>query len=478
MEKRLSRRALLRFFGVGTAGAVMAACQPKVVEVTRVVEKEVEKVVEQTVVVKEAVEVEKEVTRVVEKEVQVEKPAATVAGELIFWGHDQHPLDLAATGFVERNPEIEWVSPHPADRGQKFVAAMAAGSGCPDLYWAEATEAQDWGCNELLTDLTEELLPFKDQFHPLKLNETFIAKTGRNIGWPGDISVSAYYYRPDKFAEMGYGDVDWDKITYDDFCLMSAEIAKQGKYTFVFPADGWGALFMYTLHQLGGTAVSQDGQQITAGDDKGIAAMELVKKLWDSGGGLDVGWWSAPYWAAIQEGTMIGDFAPAWAKGFWEAQIQSSEAGIGQWRMAPFPTGPGIKYRSGVWGGAQMVNPKCSKNRDNAIAYMKYAFGSIEGAALAGSWGIIPGFRPYLSSPLFLMLKSPIFGEWMFNEFWAEQEKELSTEFFRPAGWGAVSTIIQREMPPIMTGEYSVKEGMERIVQLSTPDFERTMCKM
>lgn len=480
MEKRLTRRIFLRTFAAGAAVTALGACAPKIIKETVVVEveKEVEKIVKETVVVKEAVEVQKEVTRVVEKKVEVEKAVAKISGELIFWGHDQHPLDLAATGFVERNPEIKWVSPHPADRGEKIRATMAAGDGCPDMYWAEATEAQDWGCNDLLTDLTEEIGPYKDQFHPLKLNETFIAKTGKNVGWPGDISVSAYYYRPDKFEEAGYKDVDWDKMTYDDFVLMSADIAKKGMYTFCFPADGWGALFMFTLHQLGGTAVAQDGQKIMAGDEKGIQAMTLVKKLWDSGGGMDVGWWSAPYWAALQEGTLIGDFAAAWAKGFWEAQIKNASAGIGQWRLGPFPGGQGIKYRSGIWGGAQIVNPKCSKNRDNAIAYMKYAFGSIEGSALAGSWGIIPGYRPYLASPLFLKLKSPVFGDWAFNEFWAKQEKELSTEFFRPAGWGAVSDIIGKEMPSIMEGEYTVEEGMKRIVELATPDFERTMCKM
>jgi hypothetical protein len=109
---------------------------------------------------------------------------------------------------------------------------------------------------------------------------------------------------------------------------------------------------------------------------------------------------------------------------------------------------------------------------------MKYAMGSLEGAALAGSWGIIPAYRPYLESPFFLQDTSFIFGDWLFNEFWAEQEKELSLEFFRPAGWGAVSAIVQREMPPILTGEVSVEEGMQRIVDLATPDFERTMCKM
>jgi ABC-type glycerol-3-phosphate transport system substrate-binding protein len=478
MEKNMTRRAFLRTASIGAAASILAACQPKIVEVTTVVEKVVKETVVEERIVKEAVEVEKEVTRVVETQVEVARPEARVAGELIFWGHDQHPIDLAATGFVERYPEVNWVSPHPADRVALLRASMAAGSGCPDLFWAEATDAQDWGCVDLLTDLTEELLPFRDDFHPLKLNETFIAKTGKYVGWPGDISVSGYYYRPDKFAEAGFPDVDWDNLTYDEFVLMSAEIAKQGMYTFVFPADGWAALFMFALHQLGGTVVSQDGQQITVADELGIQAMSIVKQLWDSGGGLDVAWWSAPYWAAFQEGELIGDFAAAWARGFIEAQVKSPEHGLGRFRLAPFPTGPGIKHRSGVWGGAQLVNPKCSDNRDNAIAFMKYAMGSLEGAALAGSWGIVPGYRPYLASPLFLRQTAPLFGDWPFNEFWAQQEQELSPTFFRPAGWGAVNAIIGREMPPIMDGDYSVEEGMQRIVDIATPDFERTMCRI
>ncbi len=166
---------------------------------------------------------------------------ATETRQLVFWGHDQHPIDLAAEGFVEIHPDIEWVSLHPADRGEKIMAALAAGSGAPDLYWAEATEAQDWGCNELLTDLTTELEAVKDQYHPLKLNEAFSAKHGHYVGWPGDISVSGWYYREDRLAEAGFGDIDFDAWTWNDFFEMSAALKEQGMYSFVFPANGWSA---------------------------------------------------------------------------------------------------------------------------------------------------------------------------------------------------------------------------------------------
>jgi lactose/L-arabinose transport system substrate-binding protein len=407
-----------------------------------------------------------------------EAPAAANQ-QLVFWGHDQHPIDLAAEGFVELHPEVEWVSPHPADAGDKIMAAMAAGSGVPDLYWAEATDAQDWGCNELLTNLTSELEAVKDDYHPLKLNEAFVAKHGHYVGWPGDISVSGWYYREDKLAEAGFGDVDFDTWTWNDFFEMAAAMREQGMYSFVFPADGWNALFMFTLHQVGGTAVSQDGQTILVGDEKGIAAMQIVKQMWDSGGGLDVGWWSAPYWAALKEGTLVADFAAAWARGFWEAQLtaeDSANESAGQWRIAKFPGGDGIKYRTGIWGGAQLVNPIASTNTEGAIEFMKYALGSVDGAARCGNWGIIPSYRPYLESEEFTSMRSPVFGDWAFNEFWREQEKELSTEFYRPAGWAAINTVVGKEMVPIMLGEVPLEEGMARIVDLATPDFERTKC--
>ena len=83
-EKRvLSRRHFLRFATVGV-GAVLAACQPQIVEVTKIVEKEkivekpVEKIVQQTVVVEKEKVVEK--TVIVQKEVvkQVEAQWPTV----------------------------------------------------------------------------------------------------------------------------------------------------------------------------------------------------------------------------------------------------------------------------------------------------------------------------------------------------------------------------------------------------------------
>ena len=67
LKKKLSRRNLIKMAGLAAVGT-LAACAPKVVKETVVVEKEVEKIVKETVEVEK--EVEKEVTRLVEKEVE------------------------------------------------------------------------------------------------------------------------------------------------------------------------------------------------------------------------------------------------------------------------------------------------------------------------------------------------------------------------------------------------------------------------
>lgn len=398
--------------------------------------------------------------------------------QLIFWGYAQHPMDLAAVGFAQEHPEIEWISPHPAEHGEKITAAFAAGSGLPDLYWAEATQAQAWGCQELLIDLTDQLEPVSEHYHPAKLAETFVVKHGSRIGWPGDLGVSGWYYRRDQLQAMGWNEDDLATVTWADFMLMAAELKQQGLYAYCFPADGWSVLFFLILHQVGGTAVSQDGKKITVGDDKGIYAMQLVKQLWESGGGLAVEWWSPSYWAALRDGKLIGDFAAAWVRGFWEANLQdASDPGtVSPWQIAPLPSGDGIQYRTGIWGGAQVVTPKAAENPENAILFMQYALGSVAGAGHYSAWGVLPAYRPYLTSEACLAQHSPLFGEWPFCSFWAAQESELSPAYFRPAGWDAVNMAVQQEMMAIVRDTYAVEDGLSRIVERALPDFKQARC--
>jgi len=107
MENRpVTRRQMLKMSGVTAMGLAMAACQPKVVEVEKVVTQEVEKIVEKEV---------KETVVVTEKEIQVVTPTPRprVAGEHVtlrygtFW--PMWRIEILNKGlkiFEEQHPDI------------------------------------------------------------------------------------------------------------------------------------------------------------------------------------------------------------------------------------------------------------------------------------------------------------------------------------------------------------------------------------
>ena len=80
MSKSVSRRDFLRVASIGATGVLLAACQPKVVEVTKLVEK----VVKETVIVEGEVKtVEKIVKETVVVEKVVEKEAAAPTDKIV-----------------------------------------------------------------------------------------------------------------------------------------------------------------------------------------------------------------------------------------------------------------------------------------------------------------------------------------------------------------------------------------------------------
>lgn len=410
-----------------------------------------------------------------------ESPVATPSAPgktLTFWGDEGHPVTLAAEGFMAAHPEIEWVALHPADHAAKPFLSLAAGADLPDLYWAEAPFVQAWGCQELLTDLTAHLKPFLTAYHPAKLAESYVVQRKQYVGWPGDLGLCGWYYRQDKLQALGWQEAELNALTWPAFIEMTTALRAQGFYTYCFPPDGGSFLFFLLLHQVGGTALREDGSRIMLGGEKGIQAMRLLRQLWEAGGGLAVEWQQPAYWAALKEGRLLGDFAPAWARPAWESNLAESAAaaGVGEWRVAPLPGGEGITYRTGVWGGGQLVTPKAAPNSAGALLFMQYALATVEGAAALSTSGVIPAYRPLLTSAGFADQRSPLFGEWSFGQFWAAQEQELSPAYFQPAGWDAVRVAVDHELMAILNDTYAVEDGMSRIVERALPAFRQAQC--
>jgi multiple sugar transport system substrate-binding protein len=252
MIKRISRRDMLRYVGLGGSAALLAACQPKVVEVTKIVEKSVEKVV--TAVVKETVMVAgtpQVVEKVVEKVVTSTPPppkASTgpVQLRLSVWPSlwDMDAYNKIVAQFHKDQKAIEVTAEqYPGSMYEKIMANFAAGNSADVIY----VQGVAWH-------------PYVDDGLLLALDE-FISRDNMGKLWPdlpgynaqckwhgktylspSDTGSVITYYNKDLFDKRGvpYPKDGW---TWDEFKAILPKLSfKEGAndyFAFHDSQNGW-----------------------------------------------------------------------------------------------------------------------------------------------------------------------------------------------------------------------------------------------
>ncbi|MCL4507460.1 MAG: extracellular solute-binding protein [Chloroflexi bacterium] len=460
IHKSFNRRKFLKAAFLGTAATALAACAPQTVtvEVTRQVEKQVE-------VTKEVVkEVEKnvEVTKEVIKEVAVTAVPVELKGELTVWGHADHPLDNAGQAFMAKNPGVKFTFVGEDGWDKKVEAALAAGSGLPDMVWYEADATQVAARRGILLDVTEMVKKHESELVPSKLAEA--RYQGKYYGMPGDITPNNYWYRTDITEKAGAKDINPD-IKYDEFLQLSKDVkAKTGASMYVMNSNftGQGILpFLVPHYSLGGNVSDESGENIVIDNEIGQQAMNYAKQAWDLKAGLDADWFSPPYWGAIKEGKLGGTWSPPWMRGFFETEVTSPERGQGKWRNMLVPAYPGGKARCNVWGGATLCGFKTVKDPALVMAYMEYTFASIEGATVTGNWGIIPPYLPWLKG-YFKLTKASLFEPtWDWTGQIVKALDQMRTDFYRLPAYGVMMGSLDKFGLPMLKGEKPIKDGMQ-----------------
>ena len=211
---------------------VLAACEPEVVEkeveVTRIVEKEVEVEVEKEVEVTTIVEVEKEVEVEVEKEVEVTvvveveaEPVEKVVVE--FWTTDNEEervdtYEAVAAAYMAANPtvEVRIIPIEEAGVSQRIATARAA-NRLPDIVRMGIERVATFAADGILDqDAAEAVIASigEDDFRAGPLQMVTDPATGKRAALPYDGWIQAIWYRADVFDELGLNaPVTWDDIS-------------------------------------------------------------------------------------------------------------------------------------------------------------------------------------------------------------------------------------------------------------------------
>jgi lactose/L-arabinose transport system substrate-binding protein len=380
--------------------------------------------------------------------------------------HLNHPFDNVKPLFEAEYPNITLEMLGSNDM-QVFRATLAAnGEGTPDLLWPEASDVQDLGKAGVLLDVTDLIEEHKADLAPGKLAECWIAATERYVAWPGDIAVIGLYYRDDLLNAAGVTiPDDW---TWEEFIETGKKIKQDTGVASIFISTAGGEVtalpWTILAMQLGGSITNADGTEVTLDNDAGIAAMVLLKQIYDAGIHIDDSLFNETFFAALGGGQIAISPFPVWYRGFGlEPAVTTPEQGLGQWRVALLPRASADSPRTANFGGANIVSTKYTQHPDEVKRFMAFATGTMEGATACGEYGIVPPFLPYLESETWLSHRSPLMGDFAYNEVWTEAVKQYPTNWHKQPVFFEAMNELGAQIPPMLNGEVEIEPGMKAL---------------
>jgi len=397
MSTRMTRREMLRYVGLGSAAAVLAACAPKVVKETVIVEKPVEKVVEK--VIKETVIVAgtpKVVEKVVKETVVVEKGKDIFQGDLILWhrfgntgGGGLAMLDQVEE-FSKLHPNVKMTNVWDAVQ-DKVLPALASGN-VPDLLLVFAHYLPQYAARGVLMDLN----PLVDRDN-WDLSQYFDFAV-EQCSWQGRLyamthhpDIRLLYHNTEAFKEVGLDASQeaksWDELYEWGVALSKQENDRYVRFGFVpsWIPNIWPIAYM-AMNDV--ALISDDGHTIAFDTEQAVEAVSWVLKAIE---GISGGYENVAEFIEMNP-TPTGEKGAYWMFPYGRTAIQPQ----GNWQtfsisqvnpdleieLSRYPAGPSSSESKFIIGGGTMISiPTGAKHWELAWEWLKFLGGPV-GAGL------------------------------------------------------------------------------------------------
>jgi multiple sugar transport system substrate-binding protein len=292
MNDKLSRRDLLRWGALASAGAALASCAPQVIKETVEVPVEVEVTREVEVQVRET-QIVKE-TEVVE--VTVVGPTVapvTLSLMMVDYSEDtQIALDNEILpALIDADPGIAGVTVNYSNWGrynEEMTTAFASGV-TPDVFQGGAVWAPQMAVRGWALPLDDFIATATDwdwgDFFPSLQNDVTI--DGKVVAVPYRIDLRSFWYRKDHLSEAGFDEppTNWEELEEMAIaCTMREgnQITREGFHYSDPLATNWQndlQPYLYFMEMAGGTFLSEDLSRCTLADPPAVEALEFIRKL-------------------------------------------------------------------------------------------------------------------------------------------------------------------------------------------------------
>jgi multiple sugar transport system substrate-binding protein len=298
MKSPMTRRELLRMAGVGSAGLLLAACQPKIVEVEKIVQQTV--VVTEEKIVKEAVEVAKEVTRVVETEKIVQAEVAQLPPMDLRFGYPgwaQRYAEIIVAQFQAREPNVNvQLEPIAGDLVQ-MLYTMAAGGTTPEAQWIADAFVVPLGSEGVMLDMMpmaeadpEDITP---DMYPVMLDLGKYENRWYFIAWAFDAPVM--YYNRSLFQKAGLPDPDPLGMPWDEWQMACAAMTNEDEQVYGWHGnEAWWAIYVPWMEGFGGRFYNEDASKVEINSPEAAAGCQALADMY------------VKYNAAVPRGANLG----------------------------------------------------------------------------------------------------------------------------------------------------------------------------
>ncbi|MBI2865672.1 MAG: extracellular solute-binding protein [Chloroflexi bacterium] len=317
-------------------------------------------------------------------------------GKITVWYFDKVSMETVIPMFEKAYPgvKVNFVQQPFGDMSKKYLAALAAKSGVPDVIGLDTSMVGRFlDAGENLLDSNYNAEQFRKDFIEWKFAAT-VAPNGEMPVFPWDVATGVMFYKPEIFAKAGLP-TDPDEVskalaTWPDFIKAGEKIAK---------ATNGESSIIANPHDVFNAAFWQNGGNIAIGNDiafvkEGQEPLALAVKANDAAISAKVATWSERWMPALKSGKVATVVMGGWMLGNFQNLIDKD--GAGKWRMARAPGGAFDN------GGTYLQIPKLAKNKAAAWEFVKFLTTRAETQnAVFQKTGIVPAYTPAWNSPLY-----------------------------------------------------------------------------
>jgi len=323
-------------------------------------------------------------------------PSTVPDRTLTVWYFDKVSMQTVIPLFEQAHPgvKINFVEQPFGDMSKKYLAALAAGQGVPDVIGLDTSMVGQF------LDAGEDLLgaPYsagqlRNDFIPWKFDAAR-TPSGQMAAMPWDVATGVMFYRPEAFQAAGLP-TDPQQVaaalsTWDDFIKAGQTIRdKSGGQTAIVGNEH--DVFNAGYWQNGGNVV-QDGKIVLG--PEGLQPLQAAVKAKNAGIGANVPAWSERWAPALQSGKIATVIMGGWMLGNLQNLIDPD--GAGEWRIT---TPPGGSFSN---GGTYIQIPKLGQNKELAWEFTRFLTTNPEALnAVFQKTGIVPAYTPAWDSPLY-----------------------------------------------------------------------------